>query len=96
MEEDRTYIAKKCAEVRGQFDHVMKMARDALALCHICEGIRQLQRLFQQHRFVHFVQPNVRQCMLLQNQGLLVENCAYSLYAYGFVNGNYWTIIDIE
>ena len=59
MEEDRTYIAKKCAEVRGQFDHVMKMARDALALCYICEGIRQLQCLLQQHRFVYTCFVNV-------------------------------------
>ena len=53
MEEDRAYIAKKCAELRGQFDHLVKIARDALAMCHICEHVRQLQHCNQQHRFVY-------------------------------------------
>ena len=50
MEEDKAYIAKKCADLRAQYNQLVKMARDAVALCNIRERQKLLQHCI--HRCV--------------------------------------------
>ena len=79
LEEDRSYIVKRCADVRAHYDHLVKKARDALALCSICEWLRQLQYYVQQHRYVQsgsfVVSPGVLRVASHHSHVLYVDVC---------------------
>ena len=44
------YIAKKCADLRAQYNQLVKMAEAALAICSICERLMEVQHYMQRHR----------------------------------------------